>query len=225
MELSPHHLSSSQRPLQRKAACSNTSGCLWFVFSKFYFISWSSESIYNNTLVLAGDQFRFRFKDGFFLPHLRNGNMSGCLLHWEMGDTKAPPLSQPLNPQEAPCFFGWNPPIRKRQICWMYPPCCLGEIPCLESKVPWSCALFSPLCTSASLQARCQMCLGRTIHMESRGCISAGAAGEDIYVTHDLPEIRPHRRCWGVIFRMALVKGYRFTWGGGHFSAKTSCFW
>ena len=28
-------------------------------------------------------------------------------------------------------------------------------------------------------------------------------------------EIRPHRRCWGVIFRMALVKGYRFTWGGG----------
>ena len=22
-------------------------------------------------------------------------------------------------------------------------------------------------------------------------------------------------RCWGVIFRMALVKGYRFTWGGG----------
>ena len=37
-------------------------------------------------------------------------------------------------------------------------------------------------------------------------------------------EIRPHRRCWGVIFRMALVKGYRFTWGGGHFSAKTSCF-
>ena len=39
-------------------------------------------------------------------------------------------------------------------------------------------------------------------------------------------KIRPHRRCWGVIFRMALVKGYRFTWGGGsHFSAKTSCFW
>ena len=35
-------------------------------------------------------------------------------------------------------------------------------------------------------------------------------------------EIRPHRRCWGVIVRMALVKGYRFTWGGG---AKTSCFW
>ena len=29
------------------------------------------------------------------------------------------------------------------------------------------------------------------------------------------PQIRPHRRCWGVIFRMALVKGYRFTWGGG----------
>ena len=41
------------------------------------------------------------------------------------------------------------------------------------------------------------------------------------------PKIRPHRRCWGVIFRMALVKGYRFTWvgGGSHFSAKTSCFW
>ena len=30
-----------------------------------------------------------------------------------------------------------------------------------------------------------------------------------------LKEIRPHRRCWGVIVRMALVKGYRFTWGGG----------
>ena len=29
------------------------------------------------------------------------------------------------------------------------------------------------------------------------------------------PKIRPHRRCWGVIVRMALVKGYRFTWGGG----------
>ena len=113
MELSPHHLSSSQRPLQRKAACSNTSGCLWFVFSKFYFISWSSESIYNSTLVLAGDQFRFRCQGWFFLPHLRNGNMSGCLLHREMGDTKAPSLSHPLNPQEAPCFFGWNPPIRK----------------------------------------------------------------------------------------------------------------
>ena len=28
-------------------------------------------------------------------------------------------------------------------------------------------------------------------------------------------KIRPHRRCWGVIVRMALVKGYRFTWGGG----------
>ena len=28
-------------------------------------------------------------------------------------------------------------------------------------------------------------------------------------------EISSHRRCWGVIFRMALVKGYRFTWGGG----------
>jgi len=39
-----------------------------------------------------------------------------------------------------------------------------------------------------------------------------------------LKQIRPHQRCWGVIFRMALVKGYRFTWGGGHFSAKTSCF-
>ena len=30
-------------------------------------------------------------------------------------------------------------------------------------------------------------------------------------------EIRPHRRCWGVIVRMALVKGYRFTWGGAFF--------
>ena len=29
------------------------------------------------------------------------------------------------------------------------------------------------------------------------------------------PKIRPHRRCWGVIVRMALVKGYRFTLGGG----------
>ena len=31
------------------------------------------------------------------------------------------------------------------------------------------------------------------------------------------PKIRPHRRCWGVIFRMALVKGYKFTWGGAFF--------
>ena len=30
-------------------------------------------------------------------------------------------------------------------------------------------------------------------------------------------KIRPHRRCLGVIFRMALVKGYRFTWGGAFF--------
>ena len=30
-------------------------------------------------------------------------------------------------------------------------------------------------------------------------------------------KIRPHRRCWGVIVRMALVKGYRFTWGGAFF--------
>ena len=37
-----------------------------------------------------------------------------------------------------------------------------------------------------------------------------------------VPENPPAR--WGVIFRMALVKGYRFTWGGGHFSANTSCF-
>ena len=46
------------------------------------------------------------------------------------------------------------------------------------------------------------------------------------YLLEHYHEIRPHRRCWGVIVRMALVKGYRFTWGGGgHFSAKTSCFW
>ena len=37
-------------------------------------------------------------------------------------------------------------------------------------------------------------------------------------------EIRPHRRCWGVIFRMALVKGYRFTWGGGIFRPKPPVF-
>ena len=37
-------------------------------------------------------------------------------------------------------------------------------------------------------------------------------------------KIRPHRRCWGVIFRMALVKGYRFTWGGGIFRPKPSVF-
>ena len=39
-------------------------------------------------------------------------------------------------------------------------------------------------------------------------------------------QICPHRRCWGVIFQMALAKGYRFTWGGGGIiRAKTSCFW
>ena len=37
-------------------------------------------------------------------------------------------------------------------------------------------------------------------------------------------KIRPHRRCWGVIFRMALVKGYRFTWGGGIFRPKPPVF-
>ena len=37
-------------------------------------------------------------------------------------------------------------------------------------------------------------------------------------------EIRPHRRCWGVIFRMALVKGYRFTWGGGAFFGQNLLF-
>ena len=36
-------------------------------------------------------------------------------------------------------------------------------------------------------------------------------------------KIRPHRRCWGVIFRMALVKGYRFT-GGGIFRPKPPVF-
>ena len=35
------------------------------------------------------------------------------------------------------------------------------------------------------------------------------------YDVNWLLKIRPHRRCWGVIFRMALVKGYRFTWRGG----------
>ena len=37
-------------------------------------------------------------------------------------------------------------------------------------------------------------------------------------------KIRPHRRCWGMIFRMALVKGYRFTWGGGIFRPKPPVF-
>ena len=37
-------------------------------------------------------------------------------------------------------------------------------------------------------------------------------------------EIRPHRRCWGVIVRMALVKGYRFTWGGGAFFGQNLLF-
>ena len=37
-------------------------------------------------------------------------------------------------------------------------------------------------------------------------------------------QIRPHRRCWGVIVRMALVKGYRFTWGGGIFRPKPPVF-
>ena len=37
-------------------------------------------------------------------------------------------------------------------------------------------------------------------------------------------QIRPYRRCWGVIVRMALVKGYRFTWGGGIFRPKPPVF-
>ena len=43
-------------------------------------------------------------------------------------------------------------------------------------------------------------------------------------LVHLMIEIRPHRRCWGVIFRMALVKGYRFTWGGGIFRPKPPVF-
>ena len=47
-----------------------------------------------------------------------------------------------------------------------------------------------------------------------------------IWLVVDLPlwKIRPHRRCWGVIVRMALVKGYRFTWGGGIFRPKHPVF-
>ena len=37
-------------------------------------------------------------------------------------------------------------------------------------------------------------------------------------------KIRPHRRCWGVIVRMALVKGYRFTLGGPIFRPKPPVF-
>ena len=52
--------------------------------------------------------------------------------------------------------------------------------------------------------------------------------GEDgIWLVVYLPlwKIRPHRRCWGVIFRMALVKGYRFTLvGGGIFRPKPPVF-
>ena len=33
-----------------------------------------------------------------------------------------------------------------------------------------------------------------------------------------------NRRCWGVIFRMALVKGYRFTWGGVPFFGQNLLF-
>ena len=36
-------------------------------------------------------------------------------------------------------------------------------------------------------------------------------------------EIHPHRRCWGVIFRMALVKGYGLPGGGVPFFGH--CFW
>ena len=41
-----------------------------------------------------------------------------------------------------------------------------------------------------------------------------------IHEIHYIHQICPHRRCWGVIFRMALVKGYRFTWGGDIFRPK-----
>ena len=37
-------------------------------------------------------------------------------------------------------------------------------------------------------------------------------------------KIRPHRRCWGVIFRMALVKGYRFPGGGAFFGQNLPVF-
>ena len=61
------------------------------------------------------------------------------------------------------------------------------------------------------------------VRVSESPCSSPIASSQTL---RDLPEqnpppdpinvkIRPHRRCWGVIFRMALVKGYRFTWGGG----------
>ena len=45
----------------------------------------------------------------------------------------------------------------------------------------------------------------------------------ETYLHLNILEIRPHRRCWGVIVRMALVKGYRFTWGG--WQGKTRTMW
>jgi len=71
-------------------------------------------------------------------------------------------------------------------------------------KVSKTMSIYLSICLSGWLAGCLSVCL-------SVICLSAN-------------QIRPHRRCWGVIVRMALVKGYRFTWGGGHFSAKTSCF-
>ena len=70
------------------------------------------------------------------------------------------------------------------------------------------------------------------VRVSESPCSSPIASSQTL---RDLPEqnpppdpinvkIRPHRRCWGVIFRMALVKGYRFTWGGGIFRPKPPVF-
>ena len=93
---------------------------------------------------------------------------------------------------------------------------------------PWACW---QICTSqADTRCKCTSpCCFRTdsrkVQLRARSLEDKCLALRIPWSTKPSEKIRPHRRCWGVIFRMALVKGYRFTWGGGHFSAKTSCFW
>ena len=63
------------------------------------------------------------------------------------------------------------------------------------------------------------------LHFRTNNKYCADDRGTKRFLQNMPEKIRPHRRCWGVIFRMALVKGYRFTWGRvGIFRSKPPVF-
>ena len=92
---------------------------------------------------------------------------------------------------------------------------------------PWACW---QICTSqADTRCKCTSpCCFRTdsrkVQLRARSLEDKCLALRIPWSTKPSEKIRPHRRCWGVIFRMALVKGYRFTWGGGAFFGQNLLF-